>query len=122
MLFHTYGQARVFLAMMYAGLLIGACYDTLALWARLMRAGVALRAALDGVFGAAVALILVLSMVGTNYGEMQPYPILGAACGLVIWAWTLRPVGLAAARLIARAARAVQRAASSSKWTKKVLR
>ena len=122
MLFHTYGQARVFLGMLYAGLMIGACYSVLGLCARLMRAGKALRAALDALLGMLTALILIATMVETNYGEMRLYTILGASCGLVIYRLTLHPCAMAAARAVARVFRWIQKRANSAAWLKKVLR
>lgn len=92
MLFHTYGQARVFLSMLYCGLLIGAWYDLLAVVRRVLEAGRYLTAFLDMVFSLGVAVALVGFLLLTNFGEMRGYCLLGAACGAVLYALTIHPL------------------------------
>lgn len=122
MLFHTWGQSRVFLGMMYAGLLIGACYDLLRFTAKALQAGRPLQALLDAVFGVLVAAILIIAMVGTNFGDMRAYLILGAACGLTLYAYTVHPllrfIVLRPARWALRRARRI----FSMPWANKVFK
>ena len=122
MLFHTAGQARVFLSMLYSGLLIGLWYDALGLIRRALFAGRLLTAALDFVFGAGAALILAAFMLLVNYGEMRVYCLLGASCGAVLYAFTLRKlfrlIFLRPAAAVARLARKL----SGKPWAKRLLR
>ncbi len=122
MLFHTWGQSRAFLGMVYAGLLIGACYDALRFAARVLQAGKPLQTLLDAVFGLLLAAILIVSMAWTHFGEMRLYLILGAACGVVLYGCTLHPllrlIILRPMRWSIRFARRV----FSRPWAKKVFR
>jgi len=122
MLFHTAGQAQVFLSMLYAGLLIGLWYDALGLIRRALFAGRLLTATLDLVFGAGSALILIAAMLLVNYGEMRVYCLLGALCGAALYAFTLRRLlKLILARPYAALTR-LSRWLGGQAWVKRLLR
>ncbi len=92
MLFHTDGQAQVFLSMLYLGLAIGAWYDLLAFVRRALEAGHYLTAFLDLVFSLGAAVALTGFLLLTNLGEMRGYCLLGALCGAVLYAFTIHPL------------------------------
>ena len=90
MLFHTVGQAQVFLGMLYAGLLIGAWYDGLGFVRRVLQAGPWLTACLDVVFSLGAGYCLIAFLLLTNFGEMRLFCLLGALCGAILYVLTLR--------------------------------
>lgn len=122
MLFHTWGQSQVFISMLYAGLAIGAWYDALRFVGRVLEAGRLFTIVLDIVFGVGTAVILILSMLLTNYGEMRVFCLLGAASGVVLYGWTARPLlRLLIARPCAFLGRQVRKL-FAMRWAKKVFR
>ncbi len=122
MLFHTYDQARVFLGMLYAGIAIGVWYDALRLVRGLLDAGKWLTAALDAVFALGAACILIGFMLLANYGELRLYCLLGASCGVMLYAFTIGP--LLKAVLVKPSAWVLARLRKlfSMPWAKKVFR
>ena len=108
--------------MMYAGLMIGACYDALRLASHLMQPGMLLQALMDAVFSALVAVILIWAMLNTNYGEMRVFLILGAASGLVLFGFTIHPLLMVAVIRPARWLEKWLRHAGNMTWVKKVFR
>ena len=80
-------QAQVFLAMVYAGLAMGVCYDLLRLLRLLLRAGPVLTALFDLLFWLLAAALAACA---------------AALCGAVLWAAGLRRMMRASARLAAR--------------------
>jgi len=92
MLFYTIGQSQIFLAMVYAGMSIGLFYDILRLIRYMLTAGRALSLALDLIFGVGSAILLIAFMMEANYAELRLYALLGAFCGLILYAFTISPV------------------------------
>lgn len=106
MLFYTIGQSRIFLAMLYAGLIVGlyAVLDRLA--RRLFRAGRILSAVMDVLLGLVAAAIVLTALLSSSDGELRLYALMGALCGWLIFTATLAPLTeallLSSARLIRR--------------------
>lgn len=92
MLFYTVGQSQVFLAMVYAGLFVGALYDVMRLVRTFLTAGPVLTLAADLVFGAGSAALLIAFMYKANYLDLRLYLLLGAVCGLLLYEFTLGPL------------------------------
>lgn len=92
MLFGTVGQSRVFLTMLYAGLLLGLYADLDSAARRLFRAGRLLSVLMDLFFGVAAACIVFSALLAAADGELRLYSLMGACCGYLIWAGTLSPV------------------------------
>lgn len=92
MLFYTVGQPQAFLGMMYAGLAAGMLYDASALVRKLLSAGRILTAAVDCAFSLTCVLLLATVWLRVNYLDFRLYALLGAACGAVLYALTVRPL------------------------------
>lgn len=103
MLFYTVGQSRVFLTMLCVGLGIGAWYSLLEVMRRLQQAGAALSLAMDMLFGAGAAALIVWGAMRIAYGELRLYAILGAVCGCLLFRGALAPP----ARLLRRIVKAL---------------
>lgn len=102
MLFYTVGQSRVFLAMLYAGLIVGACYDFSCGARRVLQAGRLLTAVVDLAFALAAALLIGLTLWRANFAHLRLYALLGAACGAVLYGFTLGPLLRGAGRGVLR--------------------
>lgn len=89
MLFQTAGQSAAFLLMLACGLEIGLAYDLLRLLRRLFRPGVMLSLALDLLFGAAAAGLLIASLLKALDGELRLYALMGALAGFLLYGATL---------------------------------
>lgn len=109
MLFYTVGQSRVFLMMLCVGLGIGAWYSLLEVMRRLQQAGAALSLAMDALFGAGAAALIVWGAMRICYGELRLYSILGAVCGCLLFRGAVLPP----ARFLARKVRQCLRAHST---------
>lgn len=93
MLFETVGQARVFLWMLAAGMLIGAWYGAMAGLRRLLMAGVWLGLLCDAGFGLGAAVLFCGALYLANYGAIRGYAVLAALMGFVIFALGAFPPG-----------------------------
>lgn len=106
MLFYTVGQSRVFVMMLCVGLGIGAWYGLWEILRALQQAGTLLSLAMDMLFGAGAAALIIWGAMRVSYGELRPYALLGAVCGCVLFFGAVRPparfLGRQAARLIRR--------------------
>lgn len=109
MLFQTAGQSAAFLLMLACGLEIGLAYDLLRLLRRLFRPGVMLSLALDLLFGAAAAGLLIASLLKALDGELRLYALMGALAGFLLYGATLSRLLEA---LLKRAARQLRRGVS----------
>ena len=98
MLFYTVGQSRVFLMMLYVGLGVGAWYGCLEVLRRLTQAGPLLSLALDILFGAGTAALMIGGALRVSYGELRLYAVLGVLCGV----WIFRGAVLPPARFLGR--------------------
>ena len=110
MLYATYGQGWVFLAMCAAGALIGLWYDVCRALRRLLAAGPLLSLLADGLFGLGAAALFCLACYAACWGAARPYQLLAAGLG-----WLLYALGAAPAlRAVLRPARALCRRASAA--------
>lgn len=85
MLFSTIHQAQVFIAAVYGGLIIGACYDILRALRWTFRAGRAATAVLDIVFALAVGIVMLAVLILATHGDIRGYTLLGFACGAALY-------------------------------------
>lgn len=92
MLFYTVGQSEIFIAMLYAGMLVGLWYDALRAIRGLLDAGPYLSLAIDLVFSVGCAGILIGFMLRANYMDLRLFALLGALCGLILYGFTLGPL------------------------------
>ena len=88
MLFYTTGQSIAFLLMLASGLQIGLVYDLTRLLRHLFKPGLLLSLALDLLFGAAAAGILIASLMRALSGELRLYALMGALCGFLLYGAT----------------------------------
>jgi hypothetical protein len=92
MLFYTVGQPQAFLGMVYAGLAAGLLFDAAALVRKLLAAGRVLTLAVDCAFSLVAVLMLAAVWLRVNYLDFRMYALMGAACGAVLYALTVRPL------------------------------
>ena len=92
MLFYTVGQSRIFLTMLYAGLVIGfyASIDSAA--RRLFGAGRLMALSMDLLLGVVIAGVSCFALVIAADGELRLYSLLGLLCGFLIYRETLGPL------------------------------
>jgi len=98
-LFYTLGQSRIFLTMLYAGLLAGVYVSIDAALRRLFEAGWFLALVMDLLLGAVLALIVIAGLLLAAEGELRLYSLLGTLCGFLIYMGTLHPLLERTARL-----------------------
>lgn len=98
MLFSTINQAQVFIAAVYGGLIIGACYDILRALRRTFRAGRAATAVLDIVFALIMGGVILAVLILATYGEIRGYSLLGFVCGAALYMAALSRLLLALLR------------------------
>ena len=89
MLFYTVGQSAAFLLMLVCGLKIGLYYDAFRLLRRLFRPGFLMSLALDLLFGAATAGLLIDALLRALDGELRLYALMGALAGFLLYGATL---------------------------------
>jgi spore cortex biosynthesis protein YabQ len=92
MLFYTVGQPQAFLGMMYAGLAVGFLFDVAALVRKLLAAGKILTLAVDCAFSLLSVMLLAAVWLHVNYLDFRVYALMGAACGALLYALTVRPL------------------------------
>lgn len=85
MMFETTGQANIFLAMVYAGLAVGVCYDLLRLLRRLLKARRLLTGALDLLFWVGASGCAAWMLAVSGEGSLRVYALMGCASGLVLY-------------------------------------
>jgi|GEM_PF-964666 len=102
-MFAAQGQAQVFLATVYAGLAAGVAYDLLRLLRVSTRAGQLVTAALDIVFWILAAALVALAAALSGAPGLRLYLVMGAACGMLLWAAGLRRIMLGVGRAASRA-------------------
>jgi spore cortex biosynthesis protein YabQ len=85
MLFETSGQAGAFLAMVYAGLLMGLGYDLLRALRRALRAGSLCTGLLDLCFWLGAALVAAATLAARGEGGLRLYALGGCACGIALY-------------------------------------
>jgi spore cortex biosynthesis protein YabQ len=102
MMFETVGQAGVFLAMVYAGLLVGLMYDGLRLLRRLLLANAWVTALLDLIFWLGAGAVTAVALALRGEGALRLYALAGCASGAVLYllgiSRLLRALGQALAR------------------------
>lgn len=92
MLFYTVGQSSVFLFMLLCGLILGAWYDITRRLRHVLRAGRLLTAFLDLLFALGALVILAFSLAFANRLEIRLYALLGAACGMALYGFSILPI------------------------------
>lgn len=107
MLFYTVGQSRIFLTMLYSGMLAGVYVTLDSALRRLFGAGKLLGALMDLLLGVASALSVILGLLRASGGELRLYALLGALCGFLIYMATVHPLLEALFRLSARLLRSM---------------
>ena len=122
MLFYTVGQSIAFLLMLKSGLFIGLWYDLTRLLRRLFQPGFIMSLALDLLFGAGTAALLILSLMRALDGELRLYAMMGALCGFLLYGVTLSPLLRAVFRGLSGLAGRVCRALGGCAAVKKILK
>mgnify|MGYP000988670718 CR=1 FL=1 len=119
MLFYTVGQPQAFLGMMYAGLAVGLLFDMAALVRKLLWAGKVLTLVVDCTFSLLCVVLLAAVWLRVNYLDFRLYALMGAACGAVLYALTVRPLmRLLVLRPLIRLGRRLRRIAGSKIFRK----
>ena len=85
MLFATVGQVWIFLAMVYAGLMMGLAYDFFRMLRLMLWAGRGMTAVMDLLFALAGAAIALRALVAANGGELRLFALGGCAVGAVLY-------------------------------------
>ena len=122
MLFYTTGQSLAFLLMLECGLRIGLLYDFMRLLRRLFQPGFILSLAMDLFFGAAVAALVILSLMKALDGELRLYALMGALAGFLLYGATLSHLLERIARIAARLLRRLRDWLSRQIFVKKLLK
>ena len=122
MLFYTTGQSLAFLLMLECGLRIGLLYDFMRLLRRLFQPGFILSLAMDLFFGAAVAALVILSLMKALDGELRLYALMGALAGFLLYGATLSHLLERIARIAARLFRRLRNWLSRQIFVKKLLK
>ena len=92
MLFYTVGQVYAVPAMIVCGFAMGVWYDVLRAARRLTRAGIALTALFDALFGAGAAAILAFWLFRVTRLEVRLYALVCAALGMAVYAQVIPPI------------------------------
>ena len=122
MLFYTTGQSLAFLLMLECGLRIGLLYDFMRLLRRLFQPGFILSLAMDLFFGAAVAALVILSLMKALDGELRLYALMGALAGFLLYGATLSHLLERIARIAARLLRRLRDWLARQIFVKKLLK
>lgn len=122
MLFYTVGQSRIFLMMLYAGLLVGLYVSMDGAARRLFGAGRLFSAGMDLMLGLVVAAIACFALVIAADGELRLYSLMGMLAGFLIFRGTLAPLMSSLARLSLTALRAMKRFLLRRTLIKKLLK
>ena len=122
MLFYTVGQSRIFLTMLYAGLLAGLYVSIDGALRQLFGAGRLLAAMMDLLLGVVMSAIACCALVVAADGELRLYSLMGMLAGFILYACTLAPLMLRLARLFLAPLRALRRFALRRTLVKKLLK
>jgi len=101
MMFETVGQAGVFLAMVYAGLIVGLLYDGARLARRLLPTSAVITGIVDLLFWLAAGAVVSVALALRGEDSVRLYALGGCAAGVVLYllgiSRVLRTVGQAIA-------------------------
>ena len=100
MLFYTSGQIYIFLAALFAGIVIGVWYDILRIVRRILAAGMWISLAADIAFGLGAGLIAICCLYISCYGEVRLYSIIGMLMGCFLYLATVSRLMRAAGKNI----------------------
>jgi len=103
MMFETVGQAGVFLAMVYAGLIVGLLYDGARLARRLVSAGAVITGILDLLFWLAAGAVVSVALALRGEDAVRLYALGGCATGAALYLLGISRVLHAVGQAIARA-------------------
>lgn len=117
MMFETVGQSGVFLAMVYAGLLVGLLYDGLRLMRRLLAANALVTGLADLLFWLAAGAVVAVALALKGEGSLRLYALAGCASGAALYLLGISRVLRAGGQAIADAYRRVE---ESPKWQAKL--
>ena len=92
MLFYTVGQSRIFLTMLYCGMLTGVYVSIDHALRRLFRSGRIFCALMDLVLGIVAALFIIAGLLSASVGELRLYALLGVLCGFLLYMATVYPL------------------------------
>ncbi|MDR0396787.1 MAG: hypothetical protein LBH66_05755 [Oscillospiraceae bacterium] len=107
-MFETNGQASIFLAAVYGGLMVGLLYDAFALASRALGGGRTICGALDLAFALAAAGVFALAVALSGGDGMRGYMLLGFACGGLLYAAGLHRAIAGVASAVSRVVRRVK--------------
>ena len=116
-MFETVGQAGAFLAMVYAGLIVGLLYDGARLARRLLAAGAMVTGILDLLFWLAAGAVVSVALALRGEDSVRLYALAGCASGVVLYLLGISRALHAVGQAIARAYRRVE---ESPKWQAKL--
>ena len=122
MLFYTVGQSRIFLTMLYAGLVAGLYVSIDGAARRLFGAGRLMALLMDMLLGIVMAGVACFALMLAADGELRLYSLLGMLCGFLIYMATLAPLIGRLASLALIPLRAVARFLKKRTLIKKLLK
>ncbi|MDR1570531.1 MAG: spore cortex biosynthesis protein YabQ [Oscillospiraceae bacterium] len=85
-MFETAGQAHIFLATVYGGLIVGFLYDVFTLIRRAFRLSLSMTGALDFLFWLIAAGVLVIVLAISGGDGLRAYMLMGFASGTLLYA------------------------------------
>ncbi|MDR1600323.1 MAG: hypothetical protein LBS11_10725 [Oscillospiraceae bacterium] len=107
-MFETNGQASIFLAAVYGGLVVGLLYDAFTLTSRVFGGHRSVVGALDLLFALAAAGVFALTIALSGGNGMRGYMLLGFGCGGLLYAVGLHHAISAVASTVSRTIRRVR--------------
>ena len=122
MLFYTVGQSRIFLTMLYAGLLVGLYVSIDGAARRLFDAGRLWGALMDLILGVVIAAVACIALVAAADGELRLYSLMGLLAGFLIYMGMLHPLLIRLFRLASIPLHAVRRFLLRRSLVKKLLK
>ena len=84
-MFATTGQAHIFLATVYAGLVAGLCYDVFTLIRKSFKFGLSVTGVIDFLFWIIAAALLVIVNIISGGDGLRAYMLLGFFSGAVLY-------------------------------------
>jgi hypothetical protein len=114
-MFATNGQASIFLATVYGGLMVGLLYDAFALLGFALGGHRTLTGALDLLFWLAAAGVFALTMALSGGDGLRGYMLMGFACGGTLYAAGFHRAMVGVASTIARTVRRARRRAKKKR-------
>lgn len=85
-------QARLFLCVTIAGALIGAAYDVLRIFRKMIPHNMILIQLEDALYWIGTAFLLFIMLLQQNYGEIRFFVIIGTFLGMLLYFFTVSPV------------------------------